>query len=268
MTTDLRRQVSVLALLAIAVSGSNQVVAQSAADATQPPTEAQEIHLDAQGRKYRIVEYPKGREGIDYVRLANGQIRVRFGMSLDIHEEGDTSLFVRVYLPDESGPPTSAPTREPAALDEPPDDLPTWPIVDHLEFLPFDSGLPRQGRWRDGFDIADMNGDGHLDIVFGPARKGRSQPNIFLGNGAGSWSPWQATYPRLPYDYGDAAAADFNKDGQMDLALAAHLRGIVVLVGDGSGSFRAWSDGIPLAGVNGQGGAGAFSLRAIEAGIL
>ena len=52
---------------------------------------------------------------------------------------------------------------------------------------PFDAGLPHEGQWRNGFDIADMNGDGLLDIVHGPPRKGDRRPHVFLGDGKGNW---------------------------------------------------------------------------------
>ena len=45
------------------------------------------------------------------------------------------------------------------------------PQVDVLRLLPFGDGLPARGQWRNGFALADMNGDGYLDIVHGPARK-------------------------------------------------------------------------------------------------
>jgi FG-GAP-like repeat len=45
-------------------------------------------------------------------------------------------------------------------------------------------------------------------------------------------------FPPASYDYGAVAVADFNADGQLDIALAAHLKGITVLLGDGGGHFR------------------------------
>jgi hypothetical protein len=138
--------------------------------------------------------------------------------------------------------------------------------VDRLGFEPFDEGLPKQGQWRNGFDIADMNGDGQLDIVFGPARKGRAHPNIFLGDGSGRWSRWrEARYPtHLPFDYGDAVAGDWNGDGHMDLALGIHMLGMVALVNDGKGGFEPWTEGIDLARP-GKGVITTFSSRAVEA---
>jgi hypothetical protein len=109
-----------------------------------------------------------------------------------------------------------------------------------------------------------VDGDGHLDIVFGPARKSRRAPVVFRGDGAGRWTVWQeARFPNLPYDYGDAAAGDLNGDGKVDVVLASHLRGIVALLGDGKGTFTEWSKGIEFA-MPGGNAKPAFTSRAIE----
>jgi hypothetical protein len=132
-----------------------------------------------------------------------------------------------------------------------------------LYFVPFGRGLPLSGQWREGFAIADMNGDGHPDIVHGPARKQPGPPVIFLGDGKGSWRQWrEAKFPPLPYDYGDAQVADFNGDGKPDIALAVHLRGLIVLLGDGSGGFTDASQGLDF--IDPSTGARGFSSRAIR----
>lgn len=116
-----------------------------------------------------------------------------------------------------------------------------------LAFTAIDSGLPRSGQWRDGFALADMNGDGELDVVHGPPRKGPPVPAIFLGDGNGRFTPWRtARFPPLPLDYGDAKTADFDGNGLMDIALAAHLRGLTVLVQESEGHFAPWADGLDL----------------------
>jgi hypothetical protein len=121
-------------------------------------------------------------------------------------------------------------------------------------------GLPRSGQWRNGFDLADIDGDGILDLVHGPVRKGGRLPAVFLGDGSGGFLRMKGlTLPPLPYDYGDAAAADFDGDGRADIALAIHLRGIVALRNAGDGTFTDISRGLPL----GDAGKG-FSSRAIE----
>jgi hypothetical protein len=109
------------------------------------------------------------------------------------------------------------------------------------------SGLPAEGQWRDRFDLADMNGDGHIDLVHGPRRKGDFLPAIFLGDGAGHFQRWtSAHFPPLPYDYGDARVADFNRDGIPDVALASHLRGLTVLMQETGGFFTPWAAGLIL----------------------
>jgi hypothetical protein len=141
------------------------------------------------------------------------------------------------------------------------------PTVSRLRLAPFDNGLPRSGQWRHGFDIADMDKDGHLDIVHGAARKGATRPAIFLGDGRGNWRLWQEV--RFPddvrYDYGDVAAADFNGDGHMDVAVAMHILGLRAFIGDGKGGFKLWSEGLDYRDPNQGEGALGYSSRSIEA---
>ncbi|MBI5548422.1 MAG: VCBS repeat-containing protein, partial [Deltaproteobacteria bacterium] len=133
---------------------------------------------------------------------------------------------------------------------------PPAPARGRFTLVDASAGLPRAGQWRQGFALADLNGDGRLDLVHGPPRKGGGGPRVFLG-GADGWRPWEAAkFPPAPYDYGDVAAADFNGDGTPDLALGIHLRGLLVLIGDGRGGFTPWSTGLAL-------DEGAFSSRAL-----
>lgn len=120
------------------------------------------------------------------------------------------------------------------------------PTTSALHFVPFGTGLPTSGQWREGFRIADINGDGHPDIVLAPQRKSPdSPPVIFLGDGKGSWTRWKDThFPALAYDYGDVEVADFNGDGHADIAMGIHLHGILVLLGDGKGNFTDASSGL------------------------
>ncbi|MCP4204987.1 MAG: VCBS repeat-containing protein [bacterium] len=125
-------------------------------------------------------------------------------------------------------------------------------------------GLPRQGQWRNGFDLADLNGDGRLDLVHGPPRRQMGEPRIFIGEPGVRFSRWLgASFPELPFDYGDAAAADFDGDGHADLALGIHLRGLVVLLGDGRGSFSKQASFLAA-----QPGGPAFSSRALAVADL
>src|SRR5262249_37338637 len=122
------------------------------------------------------------------------------------------------------------------------------PESDRLRFVSFGRGLPTSGQWRNGFDVADVNQDGHLDIVHGPARKSLTPPSIFLGDGKGNWRLWkEAKYPRLACASGHAAVGDFNGAGPPDVALGMHLRGVQALLGDGKGNFTNASEGLDFA---------------------
>ncbi len=124
---------------------------------------------------------------------------------------------------------------------------PALPSSAHFRHVAIESGLPDRGQWRDGFDLADMNGDGHLDLLHGPARKGTFQPAIFLGDGRGHFEAWkEAHFPPLPYDYGDAKAADLNRDGRMDIVLSSHLRGMVAMINEAGGHYAPWGEGLIL----------------------
>ncbi|MFQ5525154.1 MAG: FG-GAP repeat domain-containing protein [Thermoanaerobaculia bacterium] len=126
------------------------------------------------------------------------------------------------------------------------------------------SGLPERGEWRNGFDLADFNGDGRLDLVHGPPRRTMSRPRVFVSGPDGKLARWrQASFPALPFDYGDAAAADFDGDAHFDIALGVHFRGLVVLSGDGRGGFQEQASYLAA-----EPGGSAFSSRALATGDL
>src|SRR5258708_16370918 len=92
-----------------------------------------------------------------------------------------------------------------------------------------------------------MNGDGFPDIIVPPQRGATSNqfPSIFLGDGKGDWKYWSEVVWPHGFDYGSVAAADFNRDGKMDLAFSVHLNGVYVFLGDGKGHFTEVSEGLP-----------------------
>ncbi|MEM6793615.1 MAG: VCBS repeat-containing protein [Acidobacteriota bacterium] len=220
-------------------------------------------------RRFQVVRMVK-RPGA-YLYTAEDRVRFPGGATFEVLEEDEDFFFVKAYETFGKVRPRSEKAAAPKGLTEERKKAaaklyePMAGADDRIRFVPFDKGLPKRGQWRNGFDLADMNADGHLDIVFGPVRKGRARPNIFLGDGAGSWRLWrEAKYPEGPYDYGDAAAGDFNGDGHMDIAFGIHLRGMFLVVGDGQGGFTPWTEGIAY-DVPGKGGdATSFSSRAID----
>ncbi len=112
------------------------------------------------------------------------------------------------------------------------------PSVDRVRFEPAGKGLPTAGLWQVGFALADLDGDGHVDIVSPPERKGRPRPHVFRGDGAGNFAEWSGLrWGKVPFDYGDVAVADVDRDGNPDLVLAVHLKNQYLCLGDGGGGF-------------------------------
>lgn len=115
-----------------------------------------------------------------------------------------------------------------------------------LRFTEANEGLPMSGSYRNGLAVADMNGDKCPDIIAPPQRGvPTGRPEIYLGDCKGGWKFWEAARWPRGLDYGNVAAADFNRDGKMDLVFGIHLTGIAVMLGDGRGNFREASNGLP-----------------------
>jgi len=114
------------------------------------------------------------------------------------------------------------------------------PDMESLHFEPGPGRLPAGGRWQMGFAVADMNEDGHADLVFPPRRKQYPPvPAIFVGDGKGAFEFWEdVKWPeKMPWDYGGVAVADLNNDGHQDVVFAAHFKAQFALLGNGEGRF-------------------------------
>lgn len=112
-----------------------------------------------------------------------------------------------------------------------------------VRFEEASANLPTSGSWRNAMTVADMNADGHADLVFPPERGPAGVPSIFLGDSKGNWKLWEIIFPET-INYGTVVAADFNRDKKMDLALAVHLTGVRVYLGDGNGKFVGANEGL------------------------
>jgi FG-GAP-like repeat len=98
--------------------------------------------------------------------------------------------------------------------------------------------------------LADFNGDGKNDVAFPLSSDGGERGHfstallIFLGDGAGNFT--QTTTATVGKEPGSTWAADFNKDGKMDVACSNRTDGTLsILFGNGNGTFTTHAT-IPL----------------------
>jgi hypothetical protein len=212
-------------------------------------------YRDADGARFTVARVPKVEGG--WHRVDAHTIRVHPFRTYKVAREDDDAFLVKIYVaPDAAAAPPATTT---TAAGEP---VPAASA--RFAFVETGAGLPRRGQWRQAFDLADMDGDGHLDLVHGPRRKTIGPPIVLRGDGAGGFARWtDARFPRLPYDYGAVAVADFDRNGTNDVALAAHLRGLTVLAGDGAGTFTPMAAGLVLAPAGVPGADGRVSSRAL-----
>ena len=228
--------------LAIVAAGAGEPAPRLDPPEIEPPDG--EWLLDDEGRQYFWRRLPKA-ETWYWTSPAKTHVRYRAFEYYEVAREDDDAFYVKVFRPVDMEPYdlSGLSAEERSRIPE------TYVVktgeADRVRLTPFGDGLPESGQWRNGFDVADMNGDGHLDIVHAPPRKLSFYPVIFLGDGAGSWRVWrEVSYPPIGYSYGDAKVADFNGDGHNDIALGMHVNGLAVLLGDGEGGFRSSGEGL------------------------
>lgn len=104
-----------------------------------------------------------------------------------------------------------------------------------------------------GICLGDVNNDGNLDIAAAnydiPVAAG---VNVWLGNGAGSWTDASNGLPSMNGRTG-IFLADINHDNNLDIAVASDTYsmnpgGIEVFTGDGAGTWTAASANLPVSG--------------------
>ena len=89
--------------------------------------------------------------------------------------------------------------------------------------------------------MGDFNNDGSLDVIAGsgyaPGDNAHSSLTVLLGNGKGAFSEsvMALSFSRLS----GLAPADFNSDGNLDLAISTTIGVIQVLNGNGKGAFQS-----------------------------
>ena len=113
----------------------------------------------------------------------------------------------------------------------------------------------------EGLRAADVNGDGHVDIVAANASSDlQGGIQVWLGTGQGTWTVGSA--PTVTGIYMDVAVADFNGDGRLDIAGAGWgMHGALrVWLGNPAGGWTALAPvsrgnfyGLHVADINGDG---------------
>jgi VCBS repeat protein len=117
-----------------------------------------------------------------------------------------------------------------------------------------------QNREFQSIAVADVNRDGHPDIVIGGTSVGRNQPNgpdVYLGDGRGGWKASSEGLKVLKIASAGIALGDLRGDGNLDSIAGGNITGDVRdgyglfwFRGDGKGGWSLVQDsGLPTRGL-------------------
>ncbi len=105
------------------------------------------------------------------------------------------------------------------------------------------SGSLPQTAWANRVALADVNGDGRLDLLAGFSEG----PRVWLNDGQGDWTPAWDGMPSPLYQgiYTGLAVGDINEDGRPDVAIANWIDGPEVYLQQENGSWLKTPDVFP-----------------------
>ncbi len=114
------------------------------------------------------------------------------------------------------------------------------------------TGLPTSGEYT-GIAVADMNKDGDMDIIATDYSSGSPEVRLYTGDGTGSWTSRQSSFPTGNAATFGVQVGDFNKDTHNDIIYARN-GGLKCLLGNSGGvsqtsfTWTAANTGLPTSG--------------------
>jgi len=107
--------------------------------------------------------------------------------------------------------------------------------------------LPTSGKWR-GVAVGDINDDGNLDLAATSGYGSSDGIHVYIGDGAGLFTDNSSGLPTDQDKGSGVVLADFNNDGNLDVAAGGSPSVSVYLGNGGSGGSMSWiasSSGLP-----------------------